>query len=105
MTCLGHFAAAARTTLIHSTSNLNGPAFLSPGKKPGALTSVGFTGPASSTGLPNEVASNLSSRILTSIALALLRRHSGSGTSEATNGLGTVSVYAADGRWYNRRRM
>jgi hypothetical protein len=32
--------APARFTRIHSTSNLNGPAFLSPSKKPTALTSV-----------------------------------------------------------------
>jgi hypothetical protein len=31
----GYFAA--RTTLTDSTSNLNGPAFLSPSKKPRAL--------------------------------------------------------------------
>ena len=66
MTCFGHFAGAARTTLIHSTSSLNGPGFVSPSRKPSALTSVGLTGPAFSTGLPNEVASNWSSGTLTS---------------------------------------
>ncbi len=48
-------------TLTHSTSSLNGPAFLSLTMKPRALTPFGSTGPASSTGLPNEVASNVSS--------------------------------------------
>ena len=62
-----HADAPARVTRIESTSNLNGPAFLSPSRKPTALTSVGFTGPASFTRFPNEVASNLSRGTLISI--------------------------------------
>ena len=58
---------AVRSTLIHLTSSLNGPAFVSPSRKPRALTSVGSTGPASRSGLPNEVASNLSNGSLASI--------------------------------------
>ena len=60
-----HFPA--RSTLIHSISILNGPAFLSPNRKPTELISSGFTAPASLTTRPNEVASNLSSGTLTSI--------------------------------------
>ena len=60
-----HFPA--RSTLIHSNSILNGPAFLSLNMKPRALISSGFTAPASLTTRPNEVASNLSSGTLTSI--------------------------------------
>ena len=66
------FHFAARSTLIDSTSILNGPAFLSLNMKPKALTSSGFTAPASFTGLPNEVASNLSSGTLTSIHSSFL---------------------------------
>ena len=51
--------------MSHSTSILNGPAFLSPRVKPRALISSGFTAPASLTTRPNEVASNLSSGIHT----------------------------------------
>jgi len=57
----------ARSSLIRSTSILNGPALLSPNMKPRALNSSGFTGQVSFTSLPNEVASNLSSGTLTSI--------------------------------------
>lgn len=41
------FHFAARSTLIHSISSLNGPAFLSPNMKPRALISSGLTSPAS----------------------------------------------------------
>jgi hypothetical protein len=60
----GHFV---RNTLIHSTSILNAPAFLSPSMKPRALISFGSTAPASLKALPNDVASNLSSGSLISI--------------------------------------
>ena len=62
-----YFDAPARTTLIHSTSSLNGPAFLSPRRKPTAFTSAGSTGRASLTTRPNDVASNFFSGNLTSI--------------------------------------
>ena len=62
----------ARTTLIHSISSLNGPAFLSPRRKPRPLTSCGATGPASLTTRPNEVATNLSSGNFTSIHSSFL---------------------------------
>ena len=67
-----HFDVTVRSNLIHSISILNGPAFLSPSVKPRALTSSGFTAPASLTTRPNEVASNLSSGNLTSIHSSFL---------------------------------
>src|SRR5689334_19204181 len=56
-----------RSTLIHSTSSLNGPAFLSARRKPRPFTSAGSTCPASLTARPKDVASNFSSGNLTSI--------------------------------------
>ena len=52
--------------MIQAISISNGPAFLSLTMNPRALTSSGFTGPASSTTRPNEVATNVSSGSVTS---------------------------------------
>jgi len=62
-----YLTASALLALIHSTSSLNEPAFLSDSRKPKEVISLGFNGLAFGTILPNDVATNLSKGIRTSI--------------------------------------